>query len=398
MIDKSLPLIMLPILTRYLTPVEYGTLAIFQVLITFSGALISMSLYTNISRKFFVLSKIHLALYISNIAAVALCNFSLALAATGLITFFYHNPFDIPSRWIYALPLIAIMNTFNLFNLTVLRNASRPLIFGLFQITRTIVTLSIALLLIVKYHLGWQGQAYALLLSSIIAGMVGAIYLIMTGYMKLSLNRQSITEILSISLPLVPHSIGAFVITLSDRLFIDQMINKSAVALYTVGYTLGMIILLCNDAFAKAWSPWFYKTMAQAPAQDNAILRRASIYAIAIFFLAGIVSLGARFVLPYLTTNDYNGAARYVAWIAFGYAFHGIYILFFPYVIHYNKTTFLGLLTFSMALFNIFANYILILYNGAVGAAQATLLTYIITAVCLILFTKNLRRRAATED
>ena len=50
----------------------------------------------------------------------------------------------------------------------------------------------------------------------------------------------------------------------------------------------------------------------------------------------------------------------------------------FPYLVYVGKTQFLGVMTVIAAGVNLLANYLLVNANGAVGAAQATLLSFVI--------------------
>ena len=76
----------------------------------------------------------------------------------------------------------------------------------------------------------------------------------------------------------------------------------------------------------------------------------------------------------------YAGAEIYVCWIAIGYAVHGVYKIFFPYLVHISKTSFLGVSTVIAAVLNLIFNYFLIKECGAIGAAYATVLSFIISA------------------
>src|SRR5690554_888477 len=69
-INKAIPFLLLPILTKYLTPEEYGILAIYQVMISFVMPLIGMNMQNNITRNFFSKSKEFVAQIIFNMLVV----------------------------------------------------------------------------------------------------------------------------------------------------------------------------------------------------------------------------------------------------------------------------------------------------------------------------------------
>ena len=159
------------------------------------------------------------------------------------------------------------------------------------------------------------------------------------------------------------------------------MVSLEMVGIYSVGYMFGMVVILFTDAFLKAWSPWFYKMLSNA---DNTkklkIVKYSYLYILATFIIAFGISIFAKFIIPYVVDVRYAGAEVYVFWIAIGYAVHGVYKIFFPYLVHISKTAFLGISTVIAALLNLIFNYFLIKEFGAIGAAYATVLSFIVSA------------------
>ena len=52
-LNKMIPLLVLPVLTKYLAPVEFGIWSIYQVLLTFVTPVVGMNSQANITRKIF---------------------------------------------------------------------------------------------------------------------------------------------------------------------------------------------------------------------------------------------------------------------------------------------------------------------------------------------------------
>jgi O-antigen/teichoic acid export membrane protein len=286
---------------------------------------------------------------------------------------------EIPNRWLYSLPVIAAMNMVNEFNLTILRNEKEVLQFGAYEVSKTILDLSVTLILVVVYLLGWEGRAGGILISTFLITIISLFNLWNKRYISVEIDRKMLKKIIYISLPLMLHSLGISIITLSDRLFIDRMVSTSAVGIYTVGYQFGMIILLVVTAFNRTWSPWMYELLAEDTEENKKTIVKATYLVGGGFVILALAITGiAYFLLPFMTAENYHGGTVYVIWIAMGYAFNGMYTLVFPYGVHVGKTSYLGITTFSAAIVNLIANYYLISINGALGAAQATLISYII--------------------
>ena len=390
MLNKMIPFLLLPIMTSYLSPEEYGTLSIYVILISFYGAFVGMAMQTNISKNFFKVSKEDLSLIIGNILIILSLTFTISMLFTYCITLFFDNIFSIPTSWLLVIPFISVMMMINEINTTILRNEQRAYMFGIFQIFNTFIKMSLTIVFLVVFSLSWYSQVLGILLGSTVFFMVSIFYMRQRDYISMRLHREKIKSILRISLPLIPHVIGGVVIAMSDRLFIEQMVGIEAVGIYSVGYMFGMVVLLFTDAFIKAWSPWFYKSIVNPTAEKKIkIVKYSYIYIVSIFILAIVISYVGEWVLPYVVDEKFYNAKEYILWIALGYAVHGVYKIFFPYLVHINKTTFLAFSTLLAAIINVILNYFFIHYYGAIGAAYATIVSFLVSAILVFLYQKN---------
>ena len=377
--NRAIPFFLLPILTRYMSPEEYGTLALFQVCLVLVTPVVDLNISQNIARKFFGLSKDELAEYIANILLILLASFSLVLIFVSIVTAVTDNILGIPDRWLLAIPLIALMNMLNKCNLVIFVQEKKPFHFGLFEVGSAIINMGVSLTLVVGLAMGWQGRASGLLVTSLVAGLAGLIYMYARKYIKPSVNRASISEILSVALPTVPHVLGMILIGFSDRLFIEWMVGTGEVGLYDVGYKIGMITMLVSDAFFRAWTPWYFKRIIiDDPEVRLAIVRRTYLFIAGLFALAAVVTVAARLTLPIMVDEAFLGAQDFVMWIAFAYAARGIYQMMQFYLLHLGRTKFLPVGTGAAVVVNLVLNYVLIRLNGPVGAAQASLAAFFV--------------------
>lgn len=376
-LTKVLPFLLLPVLTRYLTPEEYGIVALYQVLISFFVPIIGMNMQVNITRNFFRKSQEDVAQIIFSICAILVTNFLIVTTLIIFVITLYPSLFDLPTILWLALPIIALMSMLELLNLTVLRNQKRAVLYGAFQVSLVSTNLIITLLLVVGFGLTWQGRIAGIIIATCLLGTLGFIRLIRSSFVLPKFSKQITINILRISVPLIPHAISMVIISLSDRLFLDQMLGKEAVAIYTIGYQFGMIVAITTDSFNQVWSPWMYAQLAKVtPKIKLQIVRYTYLYDVGIVLFAIIVTYTSYFLINFMTTADYADATQFVIWVALGYALRGMYMMRFPYLVHVGKTSFLAILTAVSAIVNLIANYILIQSNGSLGAAQATLLSF----------------------
>lgn len=381
-INKAIPFLLLPIITSYLTPEEYGLLSIFMIVITLYAAFVNMNMFTVISKEFHKVSRKELSIYIGNILILLLILAIVYFLLTSVIVYNTANFFSIPTVFLLLIPALVVMATLNTMNTVILRNENRAWMYGIFEISNGALVMASTILFLVVLEFGWYSQVLGFLVSGVVFSIVGFVYMSKRGYISFVFDKEKIKSILNISIPLIPHALGGVIIAASDRLFIEQMVSLEAVGLYAVGYSFGMIVMLFTDAFIKAWSPWFYKNLANpTDSKKVKIVKYTYVFIIGLFVLAGLISVVAEFMLPYFVDEKFYGASEFIFWVALGYAVRGVYQIFFPYLVHISRTSFLATSTVVAALVNLGLNYILIDMYGAIGAAYATVGAFAVSAL-----------------
>lgn len=386
-INKAAPFLLLPLITRFLTPAEFGALSMFLVLNGLFFAVIGMGIHTNISKSFFSSTRSELAVLIGNMLFVLAVAAILILVFCAIAALMAEQLLSMPSELWLVFPLLSFMMMVNTINLTLLRNEGRAYVYAIFEILNTVLSIGVTVLLLVGFKFGWYSQVVGLLVANAVFFVIAIIYIWRKNYLEFSIRKDVVNSILRLSLPLIPHVLGGVVIAISDRIFIERMVGLEAVALYSIGYSFGMVVGLFTDAFVKAWTPWFFKVL-QAPTATvkRDVVRYTYAYFLGVFSLAVMIAVVAIFILPYVVHESFLGATDYILWVSMGCAMQGVYKIFFPYLVHINKTSFLAISTVISALINLVLNYFLILRFGAIGAAYSTIISYALSAVLVFLY------------
>lgn len=384
-LSRSLPFLLMPIMTKYLSPEEYGLMSVFFVIMTFYSAFIGMNIHANISKNFYKIPKEELSEYIGNMFYILIFTFLLYLLITYVITTLYIRIFSIPTYWLFIIPFISVMMMINDLNTTILRNEQRAYMFGVFEVSNMFIKMSMTILFLLVFSFGWYSQVLGTLIGAFVFFFIGIWYMSKRDYINMKFNIEKIKSILNISIPFIPHVLGGVIIAMSDRLFIEMMIGLEAVGIYTVGYSFGMLVMIIVDSFIKAWSPWFYKSLVKPTYEIKIkIVKYTYFFIIGIFIIAFLASLLAQYVLPYIVDEKFYSAEEFIFWVAIGYAIRGVYQIFFPYLVHISRTSFLAISTVIAAIINLILNYLLIDLYGAIGAAYATALAFAVSAVLVV--------------
>jgi len=366
-------------MTRYLTPADYGIVATFGVLSGVIILLVNPSMHTAVVMNFFKLNKEELKEYIGNIFFILFSSFILIYG----ISYIFKSPIylftKISEKWISYIVIIALFQSFFNINIGLWQVEQKSLPYGLFQTSRTILNVSLSLIFVVLLGWGWEGRLYGTIITSIIFGLLSIFIIFKRSYIKLSFNKKYIKDALFFGIPLIPHNLGGLIMTGIDRIFINSMVNIAATGVYSVGYQVGMIIGLLASSFNLAYSPFLFEKLKENNYSTKLkIVKFTYLYDIGIIFLALILSFIAPYLLKIFVSKNFYFAYRYVLWIALGYAFAGMNYMVINYIFYVKKTYILAWITFFSAVVNVILNYFLIKLNGALGAAQATTITYFV--------------------
>jgi O-antigen/teichoic acid export membrane protein len=388
--SKSIPFLLLPTLTNYLSPEDYGTLSIFMVFNSILIAFIGMGLNSNITKNFHKTSRHDLGKIVFNSLIILGITFIIFSIICFFFTLKFDKVFSIPSNFLMILPVIALMYVLNKLNTTIIIQEQRPKLFILIEVVSSFIVVFTTLFCLSYLKLSWFSRPLGNIVSGIIFSIFALFYIHKRGYIVVEFDLKKIRSILLFSFPLIPHMLCGIIIALSDRFYINQMIGADAVGIYSVGYTFGTIVAIFSESFIKAWTPWFYKTI-QNPSENERIniVRYTYIFIILVFSLPIIISYLAKFIFPIFLNSDYSGAIKYVFWVSLSYSTRALYQIFFPFMINIGKSKVITFANILAAFLNLILNYFLINYYGTIGAAYSTFCAFLLSGLILIIYQRN---------
>ena len=289
---------------------------------------------------------------------------------------------SLPEMWLYIAVTVAFFNTLTQINLILWRSQQRAKPYALYQLSQSVLNISISLWLIILLDAGWEGRTSGTASAFVIFGLLSAVLIFVRGFAKLSFDKAHIFDALKFGIPLIPHHLALWLRSGVDIFLITAFIGISQTGLYAVGYQFGAIIGILAAAFNNAYSPHLYETLKNATENDKIRIVKFTYLAFGtIILLALALSLFSYWFIPIFLGPSFHGAYAFVFWIALGYAFNGMYLIIVNYIYYIKKTYLLSTVTVSMGLFHALLSLTLIQFFGAMGAAYATTISFFTTFV-----------------
>lgn len=381
-INKAIPFLLIPILTMYLTPSDYGVLSMFGSLVTVITPFIGLTLYSAVSRVYFDQNEIDIKEYIFN---VLLITFISTIVFIFIFVFFSRiisKVSSVPVKFLWMAIVISLMGCISQIVLTLWQVQIKPFYFGTFQILNALLNAGLCITFVVFMRKNWVGNVYAQLISTFIFFIISLTILWKSDWLKIKFNKKYTKHALKYGVSLIPHALGGVLMTLIDRLFITNMVGVTSTGLYTVGYQIGSIIGILALSVNQAYLPWLYSKLKMEDYNTNRnIVRKTYLYFIALLILSAMLSLFAPVLLKVFVSKEFAGSGAYVFWIALGYAFTGMYYMISGYIFYTQRTIYISIITLSLSALYVLLNYFFVKSKGAIGAAQATTILFFLRFV-----------------
>ncbi len=275
----------------------------------------------------------------------------------------------------------AVLGTAAVVPIAVWTSQERPRPFILLNITRSFLEAGLVVGLLATTAVGVLAIFYGKLVGAAVVGVPLVVYTFRR--VDLGWRREHLVPLLAFSIPLVPHLLSTWALTMVDRWLLVDIAGRAELGLYTAAYFFPVVINVLSMSGYRAWSPTFHKRIPD-PTQREPLRRSTTWFALAVLIAAvGAAAVGPDTALA-LFDSRYAQAADLVRLLAFGAGFQGLYYVFVAALYHRKRKLAIPAATVAAAAVNVALNLLWIPEHGAAGAAAATLVSYAV--LTLIVF------------
>jgi O-antigen/teichoic acid export membrane protein len=385
MLQKALSFFLIPVYTRFLTPDDYGITGVATAVGSVLMIILGFGISSSVARHYFDYTDNP-----ENQKSYITSTFIALIVGAGIITLLLNSFGDTIWGWMMGgnvpfSPYIRIVlwsgyaELLTQIPLTLYRTQQKARAFMIGQIGNFLLTLFFTILFVVVMRMGAKGVLLGSMVASAITAMILAV-LLLRKWFSIHFNFSYVWIALVFGLPLVPHSLSAWIMVSVDRLLLESRVSLSELGLYNLGYQIGQVMMVLVTSINFAWSPYYYNLVKT---DANATRRISQVSALYIAIMGAICLIGILFspeLLYIIAPRQYQMAARYVPLILFSYLFNGYYFFASMPLFYFKKTYLIPIATTVSAVLNILLNIWWIPMWGALGSAWATMVVYIMMA------------------
>lgn len=391
--QKIIGFVFLPIYTSYLSPTDYGVIA----LVGFVFGLINPIIFTPVISGFIrhyhepnykerreeMFFNVILFLFFQSLVVASVFFFF----STSFSTLILDNPDLYRVIQVYAITLVLSPVSKAIGRSILLQK--KAVFFSIVNISNMVFTALFTLYCLIILNLGLMSLVYTALFTAVYQFLFFIPHFIQNSKPKFELS--ILKPLLAYGYPLILSALGLLIIEMSDRYMLRLYAGMEDVGVYSYAYKFASVLpIILLTPMKNIINPMIFEQEEDPESLKKYINKVTIYYLIIAVFVSLCISLFAKEMAMMMDT----GGNFYTGWIAIpilllGYIFHGLRDLVSKGMAMAKKNMIGGTFYLWASVLNVGLNFVLIPLFGIIGAATSTFAAYLLIVVLAIIYSKK---------
>ncbi|MFM2056675.1 MAG: hypothetical protein RLY71_1060 [Pseudomonadota bacterium] len=366
------PFLLLPVLTRHLSPAQFGEVTSFLMFTALLGNFASLSAHGFVSVRYFKTEPAAFAPLVGTALGVLALSHALALATTGLLHPLLERVLDLPLAPSLLAVVAAFFMNLCLVWLALFQSSGQPVRYLQARLIQGVLELGLGSVLVVWVLAeAWaRTGSYTAALGA--SAAFGAWMCHRRGLFTLRFERTQLKALLAFGLPLLPHIVAGTTIGYLDRLVVSSLLGAESLGFYMVAMQIGMAMVALTEPLNKALAPWLFEQLAKNDeAVRRMIVRRTYLLFAALALLGLVVAAAAHLLFEQLISPRYAPARALIPWMVGGFVLQGLYTSVVNYLFYAERTGRLSVASATAAVMGCCVSWFMTTHHGLQGAAMS---------------------------
>ena len=381
-----IPIALIPLLTRYLSPDEFGLVTLFNSITGFSSTFLSFGVAGALVRAYYDKG---LEGFDFNSYALSCVIFNLIFCLFFGIVLLCAYVLGVSNKWDFIICLFIVVSCLIFQELIVKLFVveQRAVSHSTWQIGSASLSFVITVALLLHFQLSWESRVYAL-------GITSGLFLILSftlfsrrGYFLVAPRASYFNQIFKFGLPLLFHGLGLLFLSVVDKFLVAHLVGLAEVGIYGIAVSYASLIIAVLMPFDQIMTPIINKNMKiSGPTAGSIFITIASLYLTYAGIAAIILWYFREFAILLFAGEDYLKAAEIVAPLAVAQVFFGMYRCFVKTLFYQRRTKLVSMSTLVGGGLAIPLIVILVPVYGIKAAAVAICVGYFIALLMVCFF------------
>jgi O-antigen/teichoic acid export membrane protein len=373
-------ILLLPIYTRYLSSTDYGILSLIdqsiyylKIVIFLGGSAAVTRFYhyfeSEKDKKLVISTGMWLALISSGIGSIFLL-----VGSKPLASIIFGNS----DKYILIFVAAIILSSESLISVSMsyfaaIKDSKSYVAYGIFQLTLGILA---NLYFIIFLRLGAVGMIYGQALSNTIMCLITSTHVLFKNSINFDSNKCK--SILKYGLPIVPATILAAMMHSADQFLVRFFLGLDAVGIYSLGYKIAFSAYsVFSVSINLVWSSAIIFDVYKQPNAKEIYSKLTTYISSVLILLMFCVSMFSADVVKLLASPEYYDSQKIIPVVCLGLVAYGLQTFISVGLVLNNRTDLFIVTNGIAAIVNVLVNLALIPSYGYMGAAWASVVTYV---------------------
>ena len=363
------PFLLLPILTRALSPQQFGEVTSFLILTTVLANVAGLSAHGFVSVRYFKSPAAEFKALVSSAAVAVVAAHVVAALSVAALFPLLQRLLGLPLGLSLFAVAAALALSLNLIFLAIFQSTGQPMLYlrarliqGGFEFF-----LCVALLALFVPDSGARIYSYAAAVAA--SAFAGLLLCLRRGHLGRSIDRTQIRSLAAFGVPMLPHIVAGSALAYLDRVMVSSLLGTESLGIFMVAMQIGMVMFVLIEPLNKALAPWLFEQLAKdEPAMRQMIVRKTYLLSAALIAIGVVVAVVASAFFDQLIGARYAAAKPLVPLLVAGFVLQGMYYTVVNYLFYAERTGRLSVMSGFAAVVGCAVSYGLTSSYGLLGA------------------------------
>ena len=367
-------LFLLPVYTKFLTPEDYGYLAIISVFQSIIEITAVFGLSTGLFRYYLMATNEFEQQKVMNTCFWTQLLFLLVLALIVFpiidrIAFILFGSTEL-SPLLSMVTVTGLLSAFGTFVFSFIRAKRKSLLFSIIQLIRVILTVLFSIYFVVVLKWNYKG----IIIGNFIITIVVAVFVFawVLRFVRFSISIFYFKKLLKFIYPIYIVNLFYYLLNFSDRFFLNHFLSKTDLGLYSFGNKIGTIVMIgIISPFSLAIVPYAF-SIVKEDYFTQTYSKIIKYFIVILVYLSLIIFYFSKEIVLIVSNASYIEASNIVGPILLASIFYGLYYNISIAIDIAEKTYIATYIVLLAAIVSVTVNYFTIPYLGVYGSALAT--------------------------
>lgn len=392
-LNRFIGFLLLPLFTAYLSPVDYGVLAILGLITFMATSFFSLGIggaagvcYFDGNNRERKEETIWTSVFLLAGSTVFLAIFGVLFSRQISYVAFQKTDYSrLVMMTLFSSGATILASPFMLF----LQFEEKAKTFVALTIVSTMFSVGLSCFLVIVLRRGVLGMVESTLIANSASLLLFASFV--SVQLKVRTSFQVLRELLKIGIPLVPAFVMIFILQHANKYILQWLEGIATVGIYTIGFNIGLVMSLLVSAFQTAWLPYFM-SFKERPDEARILFGRILTYYLFGFgTLSLLFFIFAKLVIMVMTQPPFLEAYTVVGLSAGASFVSGVFFIMLPGIYYAKDVKYVTVIQTISAGIEVALNILLISWYGLFGAAIALFFGFLAMVICIHAW--NLRKK-----